>query len=104
MTPAAGRPEKHPGRSPAAALRRRVGEVGYLRQPFQHPSDNRPLHADSPPVNQPHLAKSPSRRLANVLLDDGGDVARRERVEIESLFDRNAVRWIGLVGHLFSLA
>ena len=43
-------------------------------------------------MNEADLAETSLLRRVNVLLDDGLDVARFERVEIEAGFDRNAMR------------
>ncbi len=45
------------------------------------------LNALAASVNQPHLAQAGFMRRADVLHDDRGDVARRERVEVERVFD-----------------
>ena len=55
------------------------------------------LHPDSPSVHQAHLAQSGLGRGADVLLDDGADVARREGMEVELRLDRYGVRWVMVV-------
>jgi hypothetical protein len=48
------------------------------------------LHALAASVNQTDLGEAGLVRSRHVLVDDRRDVARRERVEVEALFDRNA--------------
>ena len=52
------------------------------------------LNAFAPAVNQPHLAQPGLVGGVHVFLDDGLDVARRERVKIERVLDRNAMRFV----------
>jgi hypothetical protein len=47
------------------------------------------LHAFASPVNQAHFTQSSFMRRADVFVDDGGDVAGGEGVEIELRFDRD---------------
>ena len=55
------------------------------------------LHPDSPPVHQADLPQSGLGRGPDVLRDDGADVARRERVEVELRLDRHRVRRVMVV-------
>ena len=48
------------------------------------------LNAASAAVNEAHFPQSRGGGGLNVLVDDGGDIPRREGVEIELGFDRNA--------------
>jgi hypothetical protein len=49
------------------------------------------LHALAAAVNQPDLTKTSFVCRADVLLDDRCDVAWRECVQVEVVFDRDAV-------------
>jgi hypothetical protein len=51
-------------------------------------ADDLALDADAAPVDDTDLAEAMRRRLVQVLLDDRGHVARRERVEVEAVLDR----------------
>ena len=57
----------------------------------QHLVDSRPLNPDPAAVNQPDLAKPGVMRGADVLVDDGWDIARRESVQVDRLFDWDAM-------------
>ena len=48
------------------------------------------LHAASAPMDEPHVAKPGVRGRCDVFLDDGGNIARGEGVQIELGFDGNA--------------
>jgi hypothetical protein len=48
-------------------------------------------HAAPAAVHNPDLAQASSRRGVDVLLDDRGDVGRREGVEIELAVDRDTM-------------
>jgi hypothetical protein len=54
--------------------------------------DDRALHADAAAVDHAHLAQTGFVRGGEVLLDDEGDVARGEGVEVERVVDGYAVR------------
>ena len=56
--------------------------------------DDGALHADAAAVDQPHFGKPSGMRGVQVFGDDRGDVARRERVEIERILDRDADRLV----------
>jgi len=49
------------------------------------------LHAASAPMDEPDVAKPGVRGRCDVFLNDGGNVARGEGVQIELGFDGNAV-------------
>lgn len=57
--------------------------------------DDAALDAFAAAVNQPDLTEARLVCGADVLLDHGGDVARRERVQVDLIVDRNAVRHRG---------
>jgi hypothetical protein len=57
----------------------------------QHLVDARPLHPNPAAVYQPDLAEARLVRRPDVLVDDRRNVARRERMEIDGLFDWNAM-------------
>src|SRR5580765_5118338 len=63
--------------------------------------DDRPLDTHPPPVDQAHLREASLRRLGQILFDDGRDVAGRERVQVESVLDRqdDGIRIVRLVVH-----
>ena len=52
------------------------------------------LDADAATVDQPHLGKPSGVCGVQVFGDDRGDVARRERVQIERILDRDADRLV----------
>ena len=52
------------------------------------------LDADPPPMNQPHFAKTPLVGRPQVLIHDRPHVARRERVQIERILDRDVDRLV----------
>ena len=60
--------------------------------------DDRALRAAAASVNQAKFPQAGLVRGAYVLIDDGRDVARRERMEVELPFDGDAVR-IPRFGH-----
>ena len=53
--------------------------------------DDAALHALAAAVNQPHLSQPSFVRGADVFVDDGGDVAGGERVQIDGIFDGDLV-------------
>lgn len=59
---------------------------------FERLLDDATLYALAAAVNQSDLAQSGRMRRADVLFDDRGDIARRERVQVEGSLDRNAMR------------
>jgi hypothetical protein len=63
----------------------------------QHLVDPRPLHPDPAPVNQPDFAEARLVCRADVFVHDQRNIAGRERVQVDRLFDWNAmhVYWCG---------
>src|SRR5205823_6023519 len=84
--------QDHHGRSETASLRGGVEKVGDPKVAREEPPHFRP--ADSAPlsVDQPDLGKSTAPRFVEIVRDDASDVARKERVEIEGIFDRNPLQ------------
>ena len=74
-----------------------VPELDHARMAFERGLDDATLHAASASVYDSYFAKACRSRSLDVLGDEGGDVARRERVKIDLVFDGNADR---LVGHV----
>jgi hypothetical protein len=70
---------------------RGIPEFGDERMPLECLLNDASLNALAAAVNQPDLAKSGFVCRVDVLLDNGRDVARRERVKVEVVFDRDAV-------------
>ena len=58
--------------------------------PRDHGLDDLPLHSDAPTVDQSDFVEPSRERRFEVLVDDGGNVARGERVEIQRIVDRDA--------------
>src|SRR5207249_7620528 len=56
----------------------------------EHGLDDLSLNADAAAVDQPDLAEPPRGSRLEVLVDDRGDIARRERMEIQRILDRDA--------------
>jgi hypothetical protein len=56
---------------------------------------NASLYAATAAVHETHLVQPGGGRGVDVRLDDRGNVARRERVEIQLRPDRNADRTVG---------
>jgi hypothetical protein len=54
--------------------------------------DDAALNAFAASVNQPHFTQAGFVRGGDVLDDNRGHVARRERVEVERVFDRNVLQ------------
>ena len=50
--------------------------------------DDRALHSDPPPVDQPNLGEAARVGRDQVLVDDRGNVGGTERVQIEGVLDR----------------
>lgn len=73
---------------------RRVPVAIDERVSGEQPLHGRALDALASPVNQPHDREACLVRGHQVLFDDRDDVARRERVQIDRVFDRNADRTI----------
>ena len=68
-----------------------VPEFGDEGMPLERLLNDASLDALAAAVNQPDLTKTSFVRGVDVLLDDRRDVARRERVQVEVVFDRDAV-------------
>ena len=66
--------------------------------PIERGVHGRALHPDPPPVHQADLPESGLGRGPDVLRDDGTDVARGERVEVELRLDRHRVRRVMVHG------
>jgi hypothetical protein len=79
----------------------RVPELGNQRMPFEHLLHDASLDPFSAAVNQAHFPQSGLVRGADVLFDHGRNITRGERVQVESIFDWNAVghrlSWLGVV-------
>jgi len=60
----------------------------------QHGVDDRALDADAAAVNQTDLAQAARVSRDDVLLDDGGDVPRHERMQIKRVLDRDRNRLV----------
>ena len=71
---------------------RRVPELHDQRMFLERLLDDAALNALAASVDQPHFAEPGFVRGTDVLLDDGCDVARRERVKVERVFDRDLVQ------------
>jgi len=61
--------------------------------PRDHGLNDFPLNPDAPAVDQPDLGEAARDRRVQVLVDDRGNIARRERVEVERILDRDA-NWL----------
>jgi hypothetical protein len=72
-----------------------VPELADERVSFEGRLDNRALDAATAAMDQTHFAKPCIVSGADVFLDDGRNVARAERVQVQLGLDRNAVRRIG---------
>lgn len=70
----------------------RIPELGHQRMLLERVLDDAALDALAAAVNQPDLAQAGGIRGPDVLVDHRSDVARMERMEVESVFDRNRVR------------
>jgi len=55
-----------------------------------HGLDDLPLDPDAPAVDQPDLAEPSRGGGLEILVDDGGNVARGEGVQIQRILDRDA--------------
>ena len=56
------------------------------------------LHADAAAVDQPDFPEAARVRRAKILVDDGRDVARGKRVEVERVLDRDGNGFVRVVG------
>ena len=66
---------------------RRIPELLDERMVLERLLDDPALNTFAASVNQPHLAKAGFMRGADVLDDDRRNIARRERVKIDPVFD-----------------
>jgi len=66
---------------------RRVPEFDDERMLLERVLDDAALHAFPASVNQAHFAQTRLMRGVDVLLDDRRNITRRERVEIDRVFD-----------------
>ena len=69
--------------------RRIVKELQHERVAFERLLHDAALHAYAPAMDEPHFAEPRYVRLRHILLDDRGDVARCESVEVQRAFDGN---------------
>ena len=69
----------------------RVPELLDERMVLERLLNDAALNALAAAVNQPDLTKTSFVCRRDVLLDHRGDVARRERVQVELVFDGDAV-------------
>ena len=67
-----------------------VAELQHQRVLLEHLLDDGPLNALAAAVDQPKLCQAGLMSGTHVLFDDRWNVARRERVQIELAFNRNA--------------
>ena len=70
---------------------RGIPELGNERVPFEHLLHYPALNAFAPAVYQANFAQPGGVRRVDVLLDDGRDITRGECVEVEMIFDGDAV-------------
>src|SRR5262245_21127256 len=75
-------------RAPSARYRRCVVEVKDKVETRQESPHFRALHALPTPVDDAHLEDPALATRAEVLLDDGDDVPRRERMQVQLAGDR----------------
>ena len=71
-----------------------VPEFDYVRVAFECRLDDASLDAGAASVDQPHFQQAASCGRSHEFVDDGWDVARGERVEIELAFDGDSQRFI----------
>lgn len=69
----------------------RVAERDDQRMPLEDRLDNPSLHARPTTVNQTHLPEAGFGSGTHVLVHNRGNVSRQKRVEIDRIFDRDAV-------------
>ncbi len=55
----------------------------------QHSADDRALHADPPPMDQPNFAEATRPRGREIFLHHRADICGRESVQIERVLDRD---------------
>ncbi len=79
--------KSHNRRAQSSRIRRRVRPIqNEIRLP-ENTAHNFTLHADSFAVNDAHNAQMLQPSLAQVFFDDGFDLSRRDRVQIEHVRD-----------------
>ena len=71
-----------------------VKKLQYEGVSFKRLLDDAALDAGAAPVDEAYLAQPRRMRFGDVLLNDGWDVSRRERVQVENAFNRNSKRRI----------
>ena len=76
-----------------------VEKLRHERMPLECLLDDAPLNAAAAAVNKANLRQPGLVRLVDVLFDHRRDVARRERVEIETGFDGDS-DWV-LILHCY---
>src|SRR5205814_7664894 len=76
-------------RAPPSPVRRSIRERGDERVVREQRLDDPALDADPSPVDQPHLGETARVGGLEVLGDDGRNVARGERVQVERVLDRD---------------
>jgi hypothetical protein len=79
--------EANNSRAQTTRIRRRVGPIHHKIGSFKHSPDNLALHADAFAVNDAHDPEAFRVGFAEVFFDDGFDLSRRDRVEIENVCD-----------------
>ena len=72
--------------------RRIVKKFQHQRMPLEYLLDDTALHSAAAAVYETHFGKPGGVRLVNVLFDDGRNVLRSERMEVEGALDRDAER------------
>ena len=72
--------------------RRVVEKLQYTRVPLEGLLHDAALHAEATTVDETDLAQPGGMRFVDVLFHHRRDVAWRERVEVESAFDREPER------------
>ena len=80
-------------RNSCAQVRGRIVEkFHYERIAFERVLHDPALDSPPSPVDQTHLTQAGRMRGAEVLMNDGRDVARREGMQIERVLDRDRHR------------
>jgi len=64
-----------------------IPELGNESMAVEGRLNDAALNAPSSPVDEPDLPQAASVRRLEVLVDDGRDVTRRERVQVDLGFD-----------------
>ena len=71
-----------------------VPEFDHFRVPFERRLDDAALDAAAAAVDDPDLVQAGGSSRVDVFVDDRGDVARTEGVEIDLVLDGNANRFV----------